>query len=56
MHNPTKKISNTRHIRRHKLIRVLVVLLALVSLGGIGIVAGVIGAYYYVQPLSLIHI
>jgi len=50
MHNPTKKISNTRHIRRHKLIRVLVVLLALGSLGGIGIVAGVIGAYYYVQP------
>ena len=50
MHNPTKKKSNTRHIRRHKLIRGLVVLLALGCLGGISVVAGVIGAYYYVQP------
>ena len=50
MHNPTKKISNTRHTGQHKLLRAAIVLLALGALGGIGAVAGVVGAYYYVQP------
>ena len=50
MHNSTKKESNVRHIRRHKLIRVLVVLLGLGAIGGISAIAGVVGAYYYVQP------
>jgi len=39
-----------RHIRRHKLIRLLVILLGLGAIGGIGATAGVIGAYYFVQP------
>ena len=50
MHNSTKKRSNTRHIRRHKLIRALIVLLGMGAVGGIGVTAGVIGAYYFVQP------
>ena len=50
MHNPTEKKSAVRHIRRHKLIRALIVSLALAALGSIGIAAGVIGAYYYVEP------
>jgi len=50
MHKSTKNKSNARHIRRHKLIRALIVLLALGSAGGIGVAAGIIGAYYYVQP------
>ncbi len=50
MHNSTEKKSGPRHIRRHKLIRALVVALALTAVGGIGVAAGVIGAYYYVQP------
>jgi len=50
MHNSTKKKSNTRHIRQHKLFRALIVLLGLGTIGGIGVVAGVVGAYYYVQP------
>ena len=50
MHNPTQKKSNVRHIRRHKLLRALIVAAALGGLGVIGAVAGVIGAYYYVQP------
>ncbi len=50
MHNPTEKKSAVRHIRRHKLIRALIVVISLGVLGGIAVVAGVIGAYYYVQP------
>ena len=50
MHKPTKKESNPRHIRRHKLIRALIVMLGLGAIGGIGVSAGIIGAYYYVQP------
>jgi penicillin-binding protein 1A len=45
-----EKELGVRHIRRHKLIRALIALLAVGALGGIGVVAGVIGAYYYVQP------
>ena len=45
-----KKELGVRHIRRHKLIRALIAVLAMGALAGIGLVAGVIGAYYYVQP------
>ena len=50
MHKTTEKKSGPRHISRHKLIRAAIVLLALGALGGTGLSAGVIGAYYYVQP------
>jgi len=50
MHNPTEKKSGPRHNRRHKLIRALLVLLTLGSVGSIGVAAGIIGAYYYVEP------
>ena len=50
MHKSTEKKSNSRHIRRHKLIRALIVALGLGAIGGVGVTAGVIGAYYYVQP------
>src|SRR5210317_2332828 len=50
MLNSTKKRSNPRHIRRHKLIRAVIVLLGMGAIGGIGVTAGVIGAYYFVQP------
>jgi len=50
MHKSSKKESNPRHIRRHKLIRALIVLLGLGAIGGIGVTAGIIGAYYFVQP------
>ena len=50
MHNSTKNKSNTRHIRRHKIVRALIVLLGLSLIGAISAVAGVVGAYYYVQP------
>ncbi len=50
MHKSTKKKSNARHIRRHKLIRAAIAVLALGCIGGIGVTAGIIGAYYYVAP------
>ena len=50
MLNSTKKRSKPRHIRRHKLIRAAIVLLGMGTIGGIGVTAGVIGAYYFVQP------
>ena len=50
MHKSTKKKSNSRHIRRHKLFRLLIVMCGLGVIGGIGTTAGVIGAYYFVQP------
>ena len=50
MHKSTKKKLGLRHIRRHKLIRALIVMLGLSVIGGIGVTAGIIGAYYYVQP------
>ncbi len=45
-----EKKSKPRHIRRHKLIRTLIVLLGLGSITAMSTVAGVVGAYYYVQP------
>ncbi len=50
MHKSTEKKLGTRHIRRHKLLRTLIVLLGLSSIGAISAVSGIVGAYYYVQP------
>jgi penicillin-binding protein 1A len=50
MHKSTKKKLGLRHIRRHKLIRALIVMLGLSAISGVGVTAGIIGAYYYVQP------
>ena len=50
MHKSTEKEANLRHIRRHKLIRALIVVLGLGAIGGIGATASIIGAYYFVQP------
>src|SRR5210317_651062 len=50
MHKSTKKELGLRHIRRHKMMRALIVMLGLGAMGGIGVTAGIIGAYYYVQP------
>jgi penicillin-binding protein 1A len=50
MHKSTEKKLGTRHIRRHKLIRALIVFLAIGAIGGTGVTAGIIGAYYFVQP------
>lgn len=50
MHNPAKKKAKPRHIRRRRIFRSLILLLGVGVLGTIGATAGVIGAYYYVQP------
>ncbi len=50
MHKSTEKKLGTRHIRRHKSIRALIVLLGLGTIATISAVAGIVGAYYYVQP------
>ncbi|MEL7185796.1 MAG: PBP1A family penicillin-binding protein [Pseudomonadota bacterium] len=50
MHKPTEKKANPRHIRQHKLIRALIVMISLGVIGTIGVTAGVIGAWYYVEP------
>ncbi len=50
MHNSTEKKSGPRHIRRHKAARALIALLGLGTVAAISAAAGVIGAYYYVQP------
>ncbi len=50
MHKSTEKKANPRHIRRHKPIRALIVLLGFGTITAISAVAGVVGAYYYVQP------
>ena len=50
MHKSSEKKSGPRHNRRHKLLRAAVVLLGCGFLAGIGLTAGVIGAYYYVAP------
>ena len=50
MHNSAPKKANPRHIRRRRILRGLILALGLGTTGTIGGVAGVIGAYYYVQP------
>ncbi len=50
MHKSTEKKLGMRHIRRHKVLRLLLVMLGLGAIGTISVTAGVIGAYYYVQP------
>ena len=50
MHNPPPKKAKPRHIRRRRLLRTGLVLLGFGVIGAIAAVAGVIGAYYYVQP------
>jgi penicillin-binding protein 1A len=39
-----------RHIRQRRIVRSLIILAGLALTGGIGATAGVIGAYYFVQP------
>ena len=50
MHNPMEKKVLLRHIRRRRVVRSLIILAGLVTTGAIGATAGVVGAYYYVQP------
>ena len=44
-----KKV-NPRHIRRRRVLRTVILLLGLGSIGGIAAVSGIVGAYYFVQP------
>ncbi len=50
MHNRLEKKAKPRHIRRRRIIRSLILLLGFGLTGAIGATAGIIGAYYYVQP------
>ena len=50
MHNRMEKKVKPRHIRRRRVARSLILLLGLGAIGAIATTAGVIGAYYYVQP------
>lgn len=50
MHNPMEKKVKPRHISRLRGLRVLILVLGLGLTAAIGATAGVIGAYYYVQP------
>ncbi len=50
MHNSNEKKAKPRHIRRRRALRALILLLGTGAIGLIGATAGVIGAYYYVQP------
>lgn len=50
MHKTTEKKAKPRHIRRRRIARLLVLLLGLAGIAVISTSAGVIGAYYYVQP------
>ena len=50
MHNPLEKKVKPRHISRLRGLRILILLLGLGLTAAIGATAGVIGAYYYVQP------
>jgi penicillin-binding protein 1A len=50
MHKTSEIKANPRHIRRRRIIRSLILLLGLGSIGTLAAVTGVIGAYYYVQP------
>ena len=50
MHNPLEKKVKPRHISRLRGLRILILVLGLGLTAAIGATAGVIGAYYYVQP------
>ncbi len=50
MHNPLEKKVKPRHISRLRGLRILILALGLGLTAAIGAAAGVIGAYYYVQP------
>ena len=50
MHNPLEKKVKPRHISRLRGLRILILLSGLGLTAAIGATAGVIGAYYYVQP------
>lgn len=50
MHNPLEKKVKPRHISRFKGLRLLILVLGLGITATIGATAGVIGAYYYVEP------
>lgn len=50
MQNPVNKKAIPRHIRRRKLLRGLIVLLGIGTIGAISTISGTIAAYYYVQP------
>jgi penicillin-binding protein 1A len=50
MHKTMEKKAKPRHIRRRRVLRSVILLLGLGSIGTIAAVSGVIGAYYYVQP------
>jgi penicillin-binding protein 1A len=51
MHKTNEKREQPHHIRRRRLLRALVVVVGLGSVGLIATTAGVIGAFYYVQPI-----
>jgi len=50
MHKTMEEKAKPRHIRRRQILRSVILLLGLGSIGAIAAVSGVIGAYYYVQP------
>lgn len=50
MHKPSKLNKKPHHTTRRRLIRCLIVLLGLGAVGAVGVSAGIIGAYYFVQP------
>ena len=50
MHKRMENKVNPRHIRRRTVLRTLILLLGLGSIGVIVAVSGIIGAYYYVEP------
>ncbi len=50
MHKPPKPNKNPGHKRRHRFLKGAALLLGFGAFGGIGAVAAVIGAYYFVEP------
>jgi len=50
MHKTAENKAKPRHIRRRRALRALILAVGLCSIGGLAVTAGVIGAYYYVQP------
>ncbi|NNF40477.1 MAG: penicillin-binding protein 1A [Woeseiaceae bacterium] len=50
MHKPPKTNKNSRHRRWHRVAKIVLLLCGFGALAGIGAVAAVIGAYYFVAP------